>query len=154
LDWIVMKALEKGRDRRYDTANGFARDVQRYLNDKPVQACPPSAWYRFRKFARRNRAVLATASAIAVAFLAAVGSLVGGFAGVLWEWQRAEGEYHKAIELAEAKERTAYARAVALAYAEWRAGNAGTAERILNDCRPGLRGWEWHYLLRLFRARQ
>ena len=43
LDWIVMKALEKDRNRRYETANGFAMDVQRYLADEPVQACPPSA---------------------------------------------------------------------------------------------------------------
>ena len=56
LDWIVMKALEKDRNRRYETANGFAADVQRYLADEPVQACPPSAGYRFRKFARRNKA--------------------------------------------------------------------------------------------------
>ena len=52
-----MKALEKDRTRRYETANGFAADVQRYLADEPVEACPPSAWYRFRKFARRNKAV-------------------------------------------------------------------------------------------------
>ena len=50
-----MKALEKDRNRRYETASALAADVQRYLNDEPVQACPPSAWYRFRKFARRNR---------------------------------------------------------------------------------------------------
>src|SRR5581483_11595782 len=43
LDWIVMKALEKDRTRRYETANGFARDVERYLHDEPVEACPPSA---------------------------------------------------------------------------------------------------------------
>ena len=48
LDWIVMKTLEKDRNRRYETANGFAADVQRYLDDEPVQACPPSAGYRFR----------------------------------------------------------------------------------------------------------
>src|SRR5205807_715510 len=52
LDWIVMKALEKDRSRRYETANGFAMDVQRYLADEPVQACPPSAVYRLRKFTR------------------------------------------------------------------------------------------------------
>src|SRR5262249_46721653 len=46
LDWIVMKALEKDRNRRYETASAFAADVQRYLNDEPVLACPPSAWYR------------------------------------------------------------------------------------------------------------
>ena len=49
LDWIVMKALEKDRNRRYETANGFSMDVQRYLADEPVQACPPSKWYRVRE---------------------------------------------------------------------------------------------------------
>jgi serine/threonine protein kinase/tetratricopeptide (TPR) repeat protein len=61
LDWIVMKALEKDRGRRYETANGFARDIQRYLADETVEACPPSAGYRLRKFARKNRKPLATA---------------------------------------------------------------------------------------------
>ena len=55
LDWIVMKALEKDRNRRYETANGLAADVQRYLDDEPVQACPPSAGYRLRKVIRRNQ---------------------------------------------------------------------------------------------------
>ena len=55
LDWIVMKCLEKDRNRRYETANGFAQDIQRYLADEPVQACPPSAAYRLRKFVRRNK---------------------------------------------------------------------------------------------------
>jgi serine/threonine protein kinase len=63
LDWIVMKALEKDRNRRYETANGFAMDVQRYLADEAVLACPPSAGYRLRKFARRHRRVLAAAFA-------------------------------------------------------------------------------------------
>jgi len=69
LDWIVMKALEKDRTRRYETANGFARDVERYLADEPVQACPPSSAYRFRKFARRNRGTLATVAVVAVALV-------------------------------------------------------------------------------------
>jgi hypothetical protein len=69
LDWIVMKTLEKDRNRRYETASGFAADVQRYLNDEPVQACPPSASYRFRKFTRRNKAFLTTAGLIALALL-------------------------------------------------------------------------------------
>jgi len=55
LDWIVMKALEKDRSRRYETASAFALDVQRHLEDGPVLACPPSVPYRLRKFARRNR---------------------------------------------------------------------------------------------------
>jgi serine/threonine protein kinase/tetratricopeptide (TPR) repeat protein len=58
LDWIVMKCLEKDRNRRYETANGMARDIERYLADEQVLACPPLATYRFRKFARRHRAGL------------------------------------------------------------------------------------------------
>ena len=76
LDWIVMKALEKDRNRRYETANGFAMDVQRYLADEPVQACPPSAGYRLRKLARRNKVGLAVA-ALVLFFLV----LLGGGAG-------------------------------------------------------------------------
>jgi tetratricopeptide (TPR) repeat protein len=81
LDWIVMKALEKDRGRRYETANGLARDVERYLVDEPVQACPPSAWYRLRKFARRNRAGLRIAAAAALVLLLAV----GGVSWALWD---------------------------------------------------------------------
>jgi serine/threonine protein kinase len=69
LDWIVMKALEKDRNRRYETANGLARDIERHLHDEPVQACPPSKWYRLRKAARRNKAALAMASVVLVALL-------------------------------------------------------------------------------------
>jgi serine/threonine protein kinase/Flp pilus assembly protein TadD len=76
LDWIVMKALEKDRNRRYETANGFAMDVQRYLADEPVQACPPSPWYRFRKFTRRNKMALALTGLILVSI-----ALFGGGAG-------------------------------------------------------------------------
>src|SRR5437588_640995 len=65
LDWIVMKALEKDRTRRYETASAFAADVQRHLKDEPVEACPPSAWYRFRKFARRNKGVLRSVAMVA-----------------------------------------------------------------------------------------
>ena len=57
-----MKCLEKDRDRRYETAAALARDVERYLRDEPVLAGPPSAWYRLRTFARRNRAALAAIS--------------------------------------------------------------------------------------------
>jgi serine/threonine protein kinase/Tfp pilus assembly protein PilF len=69
LDWVVLKALEKDRNRRYESASAFAADVQRYLSDEPVLACPPSAWYRCRKFARRNKVALATAGVVAAALL-------------------------------------------------------------------------------------
>ncbi len=76
LDWIVMKALEKDRRRRYETANDFAADVIRYLNDQPVEACPPSAWYRIRKFASRNRRSLATTAVLMVSGLVISGVLL------------------------------------------------------------------------------
>src|SRR5262249_16585852 len=82
LDWIVMTALEKDRTRRYETANDFASDVMRYLTSRPGQACPPSAAYRFRKFARRNRAALTSA-----VVLAAV--LISGTAFSTWQAIRA-----------------------------------------------------------------
>jgi len=78
LDWIVMKTLEKDRSRRYATANALAADVSRYLNDEPVVACPPSAGYRFRKFARRHRIAFATISLVAVALLL-------GIIGTTWQ---------------------------------------------------------------------
>jgi tetratricopeptide (TPR) repeat protein len=76
LDWIVMKALEKDRNRRYETANGFAIDVQRYLADEPVLACPPSVGYRVRKFVRRNKSGMAVA-ALVLFFLVLLGSGAG-----------------------------------------------------------------------------
>jgi tetratricopeptide (TPR) repeat protein len=75
LDWIVMKALDKDRNRRYEAAIGLARDLQRYLADEPVQACPPSVGYRLRKFARRNKAALAVVSALTLAVLLVAGGL-------------------------------------------------------------------------------
>jgi serine/threonine protein kinase len=67
LDWIVMKALEKDRSRRYDSAGGLAQDVEHYLHDQPVHACPPSALYRVRKFARRHQTRLAVAGVLLLA---------------------------------------------------------------------------------------
>jgi tetratricopeptide (TPR) repeat protein/serine/threonine protein kinase len=76
LDWIVMKALEKDRARRYETASAFAADVQRYLTNEPVAASPPSTVYRLRKFARRNKGGLAIALLV-LFFLVLAGSGVG-----------------------------------------------------------------------------
>ena len=76
LDWIVMKALEKDRNRRYETANAFAADIERYLHDEPVAACPPSAWYRLKKFAHRKKLALMTAG-LALCFILLLGGCVG-----------------------------------------------------------------------------
>src|SRR5262249_28117977 len=64
LDWIAMKALDKDRGRRYATASALATDVQHYLKDERVEACPPSAGYRLRKFARKNRPARAAAAVV------------------------------------------------------------------------------------------
>jgi serine/threonine protein kinase/Flp pilus assembly protein TadD len=76
LDWIVMKALDKERNRRYETASAFTADIERYLHDEPVQACPPSGLYKFSKFARRNRLALAMVGLI-LFFILSLGAGVG-----------------------------------------------------------------------------
>ncbi len=97
LDWIVMKALEKDRGRRYETANSFARDIERYLADEPVEACPPSAGYKLRKFARKHRKALATLGAFVL--LLAVAAAVS--AGQAIRATRAETKARDAQTLAE-----------------------------------------------------
>src|SRR5262249_46387889 len=82
LDWIVMKALEKDRGRRYETASAFAADVRRFLDEQPIEARPPSAWYRFRKLARRNKVALTTTALVPAA-------LVVGTTGSVWQAIRA-----------------------------------------------------------------
>jgi len=74
LDWIVMRALEKDRTRRYATANGLAADVQRYLESEPVSARPPTRLYRFQKLVRRNKVVFAAGTAVALALTAGFGT--------------------------------------------------------------------------------
>jgi len=74
LDWIVMKALEKDRRRRYQTANGLALDVQRYLNNEPILARPPSRWYQFQKLVCRNKVVFAAGAAVALALILGLGT--------------------------------------------------------------------------------
>jgi tetratricopeptide (TPR) repeat protein len=79
LDWIVMKALEKERARRYDTASALAEDVQRYLRDELVLARPPARSYLVKKFVRRHKAAIATASAVAAALVLGLGVATAGF---------------------------------------------------------------------------
>ncbi len=121
LDWIVMKALEKDRNRRYETANGFAADLQRYLADEAVLACPPSAAYRFRKFARRNRGRLATAAVLAAALLVAV----SGIGWVVRDRSAREAEM--------ARERADRIAEAAQQLAQRQAKVAGQVESILAD---------------------
>jgi eukaryotic-like serine/threonine-protein kinase len=85
LDWIVMKALEKDRNRRYETAGSLAADVQCYLHEQPVSACPPSAWYRYRKLGRRNRGALIMAGVVAAAFVLVLMAIAGSFGWIASE---------------------------------------------------------------------
>ena len=104
LDWIVMKALEKDRNRRYETANGLAVDVQRYLADEPVQACPPSVGYRLRKFLRRNRGALAATAVVVLLLIAGIAELALSNAQIREEQGRtlaALGEAKEAETLAQ-----------------------------------------------------
>jgi WD40 repeat protein/serine/threonine protein kinase len=145
LDWIVMKTLEKDRNRRYETASGFAADVQRYLNDEQVQACPPSARYRLRKFTRRNKRALATAALLSVMLLVAVGAVV---ASALWAAVQAKARLEVEAVAKKELERNLYFTHIALAERELSANNWGRAEELLDECPAPLRDWEWNYLKR------
>src|SRR5262249_48061817 len=130
-DWIVMKCLEKDRNRRYQTANALAMDVERFLRDEPVEACSPSAWYRVRKFARRRRRGLLTAPVVAlVVVLTAVGSGV-----LIWQANR---DLHETLDR---ERRVAYLQRIALAEREWAANNLSRMEALLEQCPEDLRGW-------------
>ena len=160
LDWIVMKALEKDRNRRYETANGLAMDLRRYLADEPVQACPPSAGYRFRKLARRNRAALSTAALVGV--LLVVGTAVSWYFAIQARERAKEADANaatakanerKAIENANAANaqkaisqeraeelrRQDYISRVNLAYRECLANNPAQALELLDGCPQDLR---------------
>jgi WD40 repeat protein/serine/threonine protein kinase len=174
IDWIVMKCLEKDRSRRYETANGLARDVERYLHDEPVEACPPSVSYRLRTFARKYRLPVTVTAAFAL--LLVVGVVVSA-------WQafraiRAEGDAlaqrdlardaeaeasKKRQEAEEAREqaRTAEASSHRLYYAAkmdllqvaWENHNVLHLRDVLdNTAAFPKRGFEWYYWQRLCRV--
>jgi tetratricopeptide (TPR) repeat protein len=103
LDWIVMKCLDKDRNRRYETANDFAADVQRYLADEAVQACPPSAGYRLRKFVRRNKTGLLAASLVILALIVGMIGTTSGMVRAEQQRQNAEVNEKKALGAAEAE---------------------------------------------------
>jgi len=98
LDWIVMKALEKDRRRRYETANGLAMDVRRFLDNEPVLARSPSRWYRFQKLVRRNRGVFAATGAVALA-------LVVGLGTASWLFFKEREMRHRAVTAEQVAER-------------------------------------------------
>ncbi len=104
-----MKALEKDRNRRYETANSFVQDLKHYLADEPVQARPPSAAYRFRKFVRRNKGFAIMAAVVGLACLVVVGSL----GWIVRDRQSRRSAVHRELELSIDEVRTARERALA-----------------------------------------
>jgi eukaryotic-like serine/threonine-protein kinase len=149
LDWVVMKALEKDRARRYETAAAFAADVQRYLNDEPVLACPPSAVYRLRKFARRNRREVLAAGAASVAAVAGVAGLIVSRTLIGRALDRANDAQAELADALARERLEAYYQRVTVAHRELLTDNLSAALRVLAQCPADLRGWEWHYLARL-----
>jgi serine/threonine protein kinase/WD40 repeat protein len=111
LDWIVMKALEKDRNRRYETALTLAADVQRYLNDEQVLACPPSTWYRLRKVVRRHRSAVVAVSVVLL-------TLVAGIIASTWGLIRATDAETAALQGAKETENALEDRENALAAAK------------------------------------
>ncbi|HUR57609.1 MAG TPA: protein kinase [Opitutaceae bacterium] len=166
LDWIVMRCMEKNRTRRYDTANGLAADIQRYLRNEPVVARPPSTWYLLQKLFRRHRVGFTAGAAVACAVI---------LGGIFSTWQavraiRAEKEQTTLREAAEragatewalrreaqshelAARRMLYAADMNLAQQALHTNNLGRVRRLLDRHRPAnastpdVRGWEWRYL--------
>jgi eukaryotic-like serine/threonine-protein kinase len=177
LDWIILKCLEKDRGRRYQAASGLARDLEHYLADEPVEACPPTAGYRLRKLARKYRKPMLVAGAFVL--LLALGAIVAA-----WQAVRATSaeKMAKRSELEANQERlaalvakqqaleakteadkqrdearlAAYASGMGLAQRTWEVNNVGRARELLAEVPSqaagrNLRGFEWYYLSRLCR---
>ncbi len=182
LDWVVMKALEKDPVRRYQTANALAADVERYLDSMPVEARPPSVWYRFRKFTQRNSGVLSAAVAILMTVLIGLtastilvvqqrniarAQAARASAAAVRESEAADRAESAATEAHREREQALQARNVALenlyyadmhlALQDWYAGNIDRMREIVDAHvpkpeEPDLRGWEWYYLSALCHA--
>jgi WD40 repeat protein len=132
LDWIVMKCLEKDRARRYETANGLARDLERHLNNEPVVACPPSAGYRLQKFVRRNKVAVGATGALAL--VVCLGALVS-----TWEAIQAKRMQHYA-------QRLLYGANIKQVQQAWEQNNLERVRKLLEETADyPERGFEWYY---------
>ena len=137
LDWITLKAMEKERKRRYQTAHALAEDIERHLKQEPILAGRPGPLYRLEKLVRRNKGISAATAIVAVV-------LVLGACVSTWQAVRATRLRHKADTLA-------YTSDMSLAQYALDVNDLGRAQRLLEDHRPApgevdLRGWEWRYL--------
>jgi WD40 repeat protein/serine/threonine protein kinase len=180
IDWIVMKCLEKDRSRRYESASGLARDIQRHLADEPVEACPPGAGYRLRKLAHKYRTPLRVAGAFMLLLvLGAIASTWQAVRATLAESaaraseEVAQGRKREADEargqaekrrdelasLNETRRRAGYVSDMNLARVAWGENNLARGRELLDRYRPrpgekDLRGFEWHYLHHLLHGNE
>lgn len=143
LDWIVLKALEKDRTRRYESANDLAADLRRYLDNEPIAARPPSNLYRFQKLARRHKLAFAAVGAVLAA-------LIAGLITTSWQASRAKRHLEQA-------RLNAYVSEVNVAHLALAENNLARALQLLDRHRPkgnqtDLRGFEWRYLWQLCRS--
>ena len=162
LDWIVMRSLEKERDRRYESASSFAADVERFLNEEAVHACPPSRAYSLRKFVRRNLGPVVAISALLVTLSL---GLIGTAVGLIWANRETHRARAAAIEAVAANataveqkgnaekanrqlQKQLYIHRLGEAQHYLADNRFGPADELLDDCPESLRGWEWHHLKR------
>ncbi|MFC1604559.1 protein kinase [Planctomycetota bacterium] len=166
LDWITLKAMDKDRTCRYQTAHTLAEDIQRYLNQEPVLAGPPSATYKLRKLIARNRSVAAAVLAVAITLLVGIAGTTTGL--ILANSERKKAVISAASERqakdeaqlargkaeneAESRRRLLYVSNMNLAMQAWEVGNLDRMKQLLDQHsqpEPGqedLRGFEWNYL--------
>ncbi len=182
LDWVVMKCLDKQRDRRYQTAGDLGRDIQHYLADEPVEARPPSTLYRLRKFLRRHKGQVVAASLLVVATLAVAGTVIVGGMYARAEKERlaemaasrtanaqrelaermqglAQRAAQEAVTSKEQVRQVLYAADIQVAWNHWDANRPVKMREILSRHIPAdgdsdYRGFEWHYLWRLANSSQ
>ncbi|MEZ5328109.1 MAG: WD40 repeat domain-containing serine/threonine-protein kinase [Verrucomicrobiales bacterium] len=146
LDWVVMKALEKDRRRRYDSASAFASDIRRFLDGQAVVAAPPSKFYQLSRFARRHWVPITACAAILCALVS----------GLIVAW-RASVREHAALQLSQ---KHLYASDMKVAQSALASGDATLVLEKLEAHRPGdqgeedLRGWFWRYLWGQLRQEQ
>jgi serine/threonine protein kinase/WD40 repeat protein len=178
LDWIVMRCLEKDRSRRYDSAAGLAKDVQRYLAGDAVEACPPTIGYRLSKAYRKNRGAVLAASAVLLVLLAGITGTSLGLVSANRATQRATTEEQKALAERDEKvkaleaetlakqaetaaknrladslrteQQAAYDVIIPLVQKAIRENDFSRASALLASCPEELRRWEWHFLNRQF----
>jgi WD40 repeat protein len=139
LETIVLKALAKNPEERYPSAQEVADDLERYLEDKPIQARRPTLRQQAAKWARRHKTVVRAAVVVLILAIAALAVS----AALIW---KAKEDLSQTLER---ERQNSYYQRIAWAEREWSVNNLGRMQLLLDECPEKLRGWEWHYLQRL-----